>query len=244
MDKKYYGMSNYSSSISFGEEFCKVCIYYDKGDYKNAKSWMDYKVMPELQNISVYPILSKEQNDFVWKKVNAVDESYSSHKAEYDEEERNYEAERRAEEKKKAEEEAAKKQEAPYVGMPESKIDSTDLGKHSQYYKNFNTECISGEIYHASMYYWYSGSECIFSARCVQSRVYNVWDNRDRHITNNIVDQSSSSTKKKKKQESTTEFNPEDHDIEQYYEDYKDEFEDEDDAWDDFEDNEEYWDDY
>ena len=37
---------------------------------------------------------------------------------------------------------------------------------------------------------------------------------------------------------------PDDHDIEAYYEDYKEDFEDEDDAWDDFEDNEEYWDDY
>ncbi len=37
---------------------------------------------------------------------------------------------------------------------------------------------------------------------------------------------------------------PSDHDIEQYYYDYKDEFEDEEDAWDDFMDNEEFWDDY
>lgn len=37
---------------------------------------------------------------------------------------------------------------------------------------------------------------------------------------------------------------PSDHDIEQYYYDYEDEFEDEGDAWDDFMDNEEYWDDY
>ena len=37
---------------------------------------------------------------------------------------------------------------------------------------------------------------------------------------------------------------PSDHDIEQYYYDYEDEFEDEEDAWDDFMDNEEYWDDY
>ena len=38
--------------------------------------------------------------------------------------------------------------------------------------------------------------------------------------------------------------NPEDHDIELYYLDYQDEFEDEDDAWDDFEDDEDVWDDY
>lgn len=38
--------------------------------------------------------------------------------------------------------------------------------------------------------------------------------------------------------------NPEDHDIESYYLDYQDEFEDEDDAWDDFEDDPDVWDDY
>ena len=53
---------------------------------------------------------------------------------------------------------------------------------------------------------------------------------------------SSSSSSSSKKSSYTVE--PDDHDIEAYYEDYREEFEDEDDAWDDFEDNEEYWDDY
>lgn len=48
----------------------------------------------------------------------------------------------------------------------------------------------------------------------------------------------------KKNSTSTKTVDPMDHDIDTYYEDYKDEFEDEDDAWDDFEDNDEYWDDY
>ena len=52
------------------------------------------------------------------------------------------------------------------------------------------------------------------------------------------------STKSKKRTYESKTVDPSDHDIETYYEDYKDEFEDEDDAWDDFEDNEEYWDDY
>lgn len=42
----------------------------------------------------------------------------------------------------------------------------------------------------------------------------------------------------------TKTVDPMNHDIDLYYEDYKEEFEDEDDAWDDFEDNEEYWDEY
>ena len=250
LDKEYYGKTTYSHSIIFSEEFCKVCKDYADGDYRNAKSWMDYKIMPELQDKSRYPKLTKEQNTFVWNMVNAVDENYTAHKAEYDEEDRLYKEQQAAERQQKAAEEAARKQEAPYVGMSESKIDTTDLGVHTKYIEHFNKECISGEFYSASMYYWYSGGNCIYSARCVKGKVYNVWDNRDLQLSNGVMDHSGSSTssssssKKKKNQESTTEFDPDDHDIEQYYLDYEDEFEDIDDAYDDFEDNPEYWDDY
>ena len=59
------------------------------------------------------------------------------------------------------------------------------------------------------------------------------------------IKSSTSSKSSSSKVSSTTKtVDPMDHDIDAYYEDYKDEFEDEDDAWDDFEDNDEYWDDY
>lgn len=53
-------------------------------------------------------------------------------------------------------------------------------------------------------------------------------------------------TKQKKKDttSATTEFDPDDHDIDAYYEDSKDEFDDIDDAYDAFEDDEDAWDDY
>ncbi len=47
-----------------------------------------------------------------------------------------------------------------------------------------------------------------------------------------------------KKKTYNTEIDPSDYDIEQYYLDYQEEFENEEDAWDDFMDNPEYWDDY
>ena len=53
---------------------------------------------------------------------------------------------------------------------------------------------------------------------------------------------SSSSSSRSSKPERTVD--PMDHDIESYYLDYQDEFEDEDDAWDDFEDDPDVWDDY
>lgn len=56
---------------------------------------------------------------------------------------------------------------------------------------------------------------------------------------------SSGTTKQKKDSTSaTTEFDPDDHDIDSYYEDNKDEFDDIDDAYDAFEDDEDAWDDY
>ena len=73
--------------------------------------------------------------------------------------------------------------------------------------------------------------------------------------TSNSIDSKKSTSTTSSTYKSTTTYkksvtteartvDPDDHDIDAYYEDYKDEFEDEDDAWDDFEDNEEYWDDY
>ena len=55
---------------------------------------------------------------------------------------------------------------------------------------------------------------------------------------------SSYTTRKKTSTSSTTEFDPDDHDIEGYYEDNRDEFDDIDDAYDAFEDDEDAWDDY
>ena len=54
----------------------------------------------------------------------------------------------------------------------------------------------------------------------------------------------SSSSSSSKKTYNNDEIDPNDYDLDAYYEDYKDEFINEDDAADDFLDNEEYWDDY
>ena len=54
----------------------------------------------------------------------------------------------------------------------------------------------------------------------------------------------SSSTSKSRPAKPEKTVDPMDHDIESYYLDYQDEFEDEDDAWDDFEDDPDVWDDY
>ena len=241
------GDEKYEAAM-LGFEFCNVYEYYLKEDYKRAIKLLENDLQPYLDNEKAMSYLNDETREFVNKIVSGIREDYLAHKDEIEEKERQELAEAEAYLKQKEEEEEARKKAAPYVGMPESKIDSTDLGVHSEYHPHFNTEVKNGNVYHASMYYWNVGNDCIYSARCVDGSVYNVWDNRDRHVKNNttrIINESKNKSKKNKK-ESTTEFDPDDHDIEMYYEDYKDieGFEDIDDAYDDFEDNPEYWDDY
>ena len=61
--------------------------------------------------------------------------------------------------------------------------------------------------------------------------------------SNNSPGKSSSTTHKSSYSTQSKSADPSDYDIDGYYEDYKDEFENEEDAWDDFEDND-AWDDY
>ena len=227
------------NSAKICSNFCEACRKNKEGDYREAKRVLENGV---LQREDYGFRINKKQAAFMDEKIAAINENYNVHKAEYDAEDQKKQAEYDARKKKEEEEEAARKQAAPYVGLAESQIDTTDIGKHSEYIAHFNIQWIKGERYQASMYYWYQGGDCIYSARCVKGKVYNITDNRDHHLKNNMPNHST--TKSKKKEQKTTEFDPDDHDIEQYYEDYKDEFEDIDDAYDDFEDNPEYWDDY
>ena len=67
----------------------------------------------------------------------------------------------------------------------------------------------------------------------------------EKRTTEHITTQNSTNNSviKKSTGSTTQSHDPDDYDIDTYYEDHKDEFEDEDDAWDDFEDNE-GWEDY
>lgn len=66
----------------------------------------------------------------------------------------------------------------PYVGMSESRIGDTSLGKPSNKVRH-NTEMISGEVYTANLYDFYQNGKRIFTARCVRGRVTEVWDERN-----------------------------------------------------------------
>lgn len=66
----------------------------------------------------------------------------------------------------------------PYVGMLESEIMNTSLGAPSSNVRH-NRAGINGEQYWANIYDFKSGNKTIFTARCVQGRVTEVWDDRN-----------------------------------------------------------------
>ena len=66
----------------------------------------------------------------------------------------------------------------PYVGMLEQYINDTSLGPPSSEVRH-NYECIGGEQFLANLYDFKDGNATIFTARCVQGRVVQVWDSRD-----------------------------------------------------------------
>lgn len=66
----------------------------------------------------------------------------------------------------------------PYVGMSESRIGDTSLGKPSGDVRH-NYECINGEQYLANLYDFTENGHTVFTARCVRGTVTEVWDNRD-----------------------------------------------------------------
>ena len=66
----------------------------------------------------------------------------------------------------------------PYVGMQETEINNTSLGHASSTIRH-NYEVKNGNQYLANLYDFYRDGQCIFTARCVQGIVTEVWDNRE-----------------------------------------------------------------
>lgn len=66
----------------------------------------------------------------------------------------------------------------PYVGMGESRIGDTSLGKPSDKVEH-STGIKDGKRYTSNIYYFYDGEYLIFTAKCVDRFVTEVWDYRD-----------------------------------------------------------------
>ena len=69
----------------------------------------------------------------------------------------------------------------PYIGMPESEIRNTSLGAPSGNVRH-NTEMKNGQPHSANIYDFKRDKATIFTARCVDGYVINVWDHRDNPV--------------------------------------------------------------
>lgn len=122
----------------------------------------------------------------------------------------------------------------PFVGMRECDIANTILGSPSPIVRH-NSEMINGKVHEANLYDFKSGSTIIFTARCVQQRVTEVWDKRDNPERTYTP---STSYKKQSKDDDDDPYNAKDYyDAEDFYDDNYDDFYD-------YEEAEEYYDEH
>jgi len=112
----------------------------------------------------------------------------------------------------------------PFVGMSESDIAKTSLGSPSPKTRG-NTEMINGKSHHATLYDFMSGQYVVFTARCIQGKVTEVWDYRDEpHLPYGSSAKKSSSSSKKTYHDSYDDgyedvYNDGDYDWDRYDED-------------------------
>ena len=83
----------------------------------------------------------------------------------------------------------------PYVGMSESHIADTSLGAPSDNVRH-NIAFQNGERYTANLYDFYKNGTRIFTARCVNGVVTEIWD--DRYTTTSSYKPNSKNNSKKK----------------------------------------------
>ena len=127
------------------------------------------------------------------------------------------------------------KPEVPEIGMKTWDARDTKLGPPSETTRR--KQSFAHQTHESGDMYWYKDGRQIFKAHYMDYEITNVSDTR------NVKPPSSRSLSYSGGSSDST-FDPEDHDIEGYYEDYRDEYDDYDDAYDGFLDDEDAWDDY
>ncbi|MCD7763967.1 MAG: hypothetical protein LUI14_12395 [Lachnospiraceae bacterium] len=100
---------------------------------------------------------------------------------------------------------------------------------------------VNGKAYTANLYDFKSGNTTIFTARCVQGEVIQVWDKRDKVSSGSLSSSSGSGSSSKSSSKSSSsskdQYNASDYDDpEEFYYDHYDDF-------DGYEDAEVYWED-
>ena len=177
---------------------CNAHQEFDSGDIVDA-----YFTLKDVQ-ISESSALYSQAEEF----RKTVDNEYAKFKKE-----------REAEEKRAYERKITNG--VPFVGMSESRINDTSLGKPSDDVRH-NYQTKDGNQYMANIYDFYKNGNKIFTARCVLGQVTEVWDYRD----DPIKPRSSSGSKSYSSEPSVEGFS----DPEDFYDWYWDDFFDYEDA--------------
>ena len=139
--------------------------------------------------------------------------------------------------KKAARQEYERKPDVPAVGMTTSQACSTKLGAPSRTTRE--TGSWSHQKHTYGDMYWERGDRRLFTAHYCDGEITSVSDTRNSTATSPWVGSSGLSGGS-----SGSHFDPDDHDIEAYFEDNRDEYDDYDDAYEGFLDDEGVWDDY
>lgn len=142
--------------------FCQAGLDYEKGKTDKAReefSTLDFQYLPEMTERGIEKFIERA-NQFTYREW--IHDKY---------------------EKEWAEEQQRLLKTAqsgfPYVGMEESFIAETKLGAPSPEVRH-NRECINGQQYWANLYDYIEDGRVVFTARCVNGVVIQIWDKHDK----------------------------------------------------------------
>ena len=141
-------------------DYCQAHISYDSGNLEAAYKELKYGTYENQPT-------ERKQKMIAFK--NRVEREYDAY----------CEAERKRQQEQEEKEYRQKvRSGVPFVGMLESDISNTILGSPSPKTRG-NHECINGKQYKATLYDFMEDGYVIFTARCIQGKVTEVWDERD-----------------------------------------------------------------
>ena len=141
-------------------EICTAHLRYGQGAVDDA--WTSMELLEKFYDTSYLSSGQEEELRSFRKKLN-------SEIMDFFEQERIREQEQEAQRARSG---------IPYVGMPEKYIKETVLGWPSSDVRH-NYECIGGEQFLANLYDFKRDGAVIFTARCVQGKVIQIWDMRE-----------------------------------------------------------------
>lgn len=154
---------------------CDAHLFYAKGDLYRAKYALDR---------DIYAFLEGEDKKAFEAFKETLDSEYAAYEAQQDEKWWEQWRQQLANQQQGTSSRPA----APYVGMSESRINDTELGRYSEERTTQNGRDL--ETWEVHVYYWYKDGKTLYFATCAKGSVVNVGDYRDhpKSRTGNRVD--------------------------------------------------------